>query len=64
MQTGYDVWQAASLLIGLYGHQALGYAITRRDTLRAEGDVAGSETWNLIRSKIEEMEDLHGKLPN
>ncbi len=64
MQTRYDVWQAASLLIGLYGHQALGYAITRRDALRTEGDVAGSETWDLIRFKIEEMEDLHGKLPN
>lgn len=64
MQTHYDVWQAASLLIGLYGRQALGYAIMRRDTLRAEGDVAGSETWNLIRFKVEEMEDLHGKLLN
>lgn len=64
MQTRYDVWQAASLLIGLYGRQALGYAIMRRDTLRAEGDVAGSETWNLIRFKVEEMEDLHGKLLN
>jgi hypothetical protein len=64
MQTRYDVWQAASLLIGLYGHQALGYAITRRDMLRAEGDVAGSETWNLIGFKIEEMENLHGKVPN
>ncbi len=64
MQTRHDVWQAASLLIGLYGLQALGYAITRRDTLRAEGDVAGSETWNLIRFKIEEMEDLHGRLLN
>ena len=64
MQTHYDVWQAASLLIGLYGRQALGYAIMRRDTLRAEGDVAGSETWNLIRFKVQEMEDLHGKLLN
>lgn len=51
----YDVWQAASLLIGLYGTEAVDYAAQRRKDLDDRGDRTGATTWGLILSQIERV---------
>lgn len=50
-----DIWQAATLLIGVYGREAMEYADTRRTEQQACGDSAGAETWTLIVSQIEHL---------
>ena len=60
MPKPYDVWQAASLLVGLYGDEAIGYAVTRRHRHQVERDQTGKETWQLIEFQIKH---LIGKSP-
>ncbi len=48
-----DIWQAASLLIGVYGRDALEYAVQRKDDLEDSGDRTDAMTWQLILSKVE-----------
>ncbi len=48
-----DIWQAASLLIGVYGRQAADYARQRRDRLADGEDGPGAMVWELILSRIE-----------
>ena len=48
-----DIWQAASLLIGVYGCQAADYATQRRDRLADGEDRPGAMIWELIFSRIE-----------
>ncbi|HDH03267.1 MAG TPA: hypothetical protein ENH15_03380 [Actinobacteria bacterium] len=55
MQERYAVWQVASLLVGLYGTHAIGYANIRRGERIAEGDHVGMETRDRIMSKIREL---------
>lgn len=50
-----DIWQAATLLIGVYGRDAMAYADTRRTEQQACGDSAAAETWTLIVSQIEHL---------
>jgi len=56
--TTYDAWQAASLLIGLYGPNAVEYANGRRERVRQSGDLVATRTWDLIVSQVEHL--LHG----
>jgi hypothetical protein len=56
--TTYDAWQAASLLVGLYGPKAVDYANGRRERVRRNGDLAAARTWDLIVSQVEHL--LHG----
>ncbi len=53
--TDGDIWQAASLLIGVYGRDALEYAVQRKDDLEESGDQAGAMTWQLIQSQLEDL---------
>lgn len=50
-----DVWQAATLLIGVYGRDAMEYADSRRSERQESGDVAAAQTWNLIATQIEHL---------
>ncbi len=56
--TIYDAWQAASLLVGLYGPKAADYANGRRERVRQNGDLVAARTWDLIVSQVEHL--LHG----
>ena len=51
----YDAWQAASLLVGLYGDSATDYANGRRTRERQSGDWMATRTWDLILSEIERL---------
>jgi hypothetical protein len=51
-----DVWQAAVLLMRLYGDKALLEAAQRADQLFDDGDVAGCETWHRILDAIERLQ--------
>ena len=51
----YDAWQAASLLVGLYGDSATDYANGRRTRERQSGDWTAMRTWDLILSEIERL---------
>ena len=53
-----DVWQAANLLIGVYGRDAVAYADGRRSERQENGDLDAARTWHLIISQIEHL--LHG----
>jgi hypothetical protein len=53
----YDIWQAASLLIGLYGHEAPGYADGQRTEHQAAGDSGGTVVWDLILREIDRLLD-------
>jgi hypothetical protein len=53
----YDIWQAASLLIGLYGHEAPGYADGQRSEHFAAGDSGGTVVWDLIMREIDRLLD-------
>ena len=60
METGtktsnYDIWQAASLLVGLYGEEAAPYAAARGEHHHLEGDMTGAATWSLIATEIEDL---------
>jgi hypothetical protein len=48
----YDAWQAASLLVGLYGANAANYADDRRTRVRQSGNWVATRTWDLIASEI------------
>jgi hypothetical protein len=50
-----DIWQAATLLIGVYGQEAVAYADHRRDEQHRLGDFDAAETWSLIVSEIEQL---------
>lgn len=50
-----DIWQAATLLIGVYGRDAMDYADCRRSERQKIGDMAAARTWNLIASQIEHL---------
>lgn len=50
-----DIWQAATLLIGVYGREAMEYADHRRSERVEHGDEAAAQTWNLIVSQIEHL---------
>jgi len=47
-----DIWQAATLLIGVYGRDAMEYADSRRSERQDNGDLAAAQTWNRIASQI------------
>lgn len=53
----YDIWQAASLLIGLYGHEAPDYAGGQRSEHFAAGDSGGTVVWDLILREIDRLLD-------
>jgi len=53
-----DIWQAANLLIGVYGRDAVAYADGRRSERQENGDLDAARTWHLIISQIERL--LHG----
>lgn len=48
-----DVWQAASLLVGLFGSEASEYAANKTTRCLATHDLAGAATWSLIESQID-----------
>ena len=48
----HDIWQAAALLVGVYGSQAVDYATERETKLRQEKDFAGTKTWGRIVDQI------------
>lgn len=50
-----DIWQAATLLIGVYGRDAVEYADFRRSERQELGDAAAAQTWHLIVSQIENL---------
>ncbi len=50
-----DIWQAATLLIGVYGRDAVTYADHRRGERRELGDLDAARTWNLIACEIEHL---------
>jgi len=50
-----DIWQAATLLIGVYGRDAVAYADHRRSERQEDGDIAAAQTWNLIVAEIEQL---------
>jgi hypothetical protein len=50
-----DIWQAATLLIGVYGRDAMQYADGRRSERQEIGDVTAARTWNLIASQIQHL---------
>ena len=50
-----DIWQAATLLIGVYGREAVHYADGRRSEQEEIGDSDAARTWNLIASEIEQL---------
>ncbi len=50
-----DIWQAATLLIGVYGRDAVTYADHRRSERRELGDLDAARTWNLIACEIEHL---------
>ena len=50
-----DIWQAATLLIGVYGRDAVTYADHRRSERESIGDADAAQTWNLIASEIEQL---------
>ena len=50
-----DVWQAATLLLGVYGRDAVEYADFRRCERQELGDAAAAQTWHLISSQIEQL---------
>lgn len=50
-----DIWQAATLLIGVYGRDAAAYADDRRSERQEHGDLTAARTWHLIVSEIEQL---------
>ena len=50
-----DIWQAATLLIGVYGRDAMIYANHRRSEQEEIGDSDAARTWHLIISQIEHL---------
>ncbi len=50
-----DIWQAATLLIGVYGRDAMTYADDRRSERQEHGDLDAARTWNLIAFEIEQL---------
>lgn len=50
-----DIWQAATLLIGVYGRDAVNYADGRRSEQEEVGDSDAARTWTLIASEIEHL---------
>ena len=50
-----DIWQAATLLIGVYGRDAVAYADHRRSERQEHGDLVAAQTWNLIVAEIEQL---------
>ncbi len=50
-----DIWQAATLLIGVYGRDAVTYADDRRSERQEHGDLDAARTWNLIAFEIEQL---------
>ena len=50
-----DIWQAATLLIGVYGRDAMEYADGCRSEQHENGDMAAAQTWHLIISQIEHL---------
>ena len=50
-----DIWQAATLLIGVYGREAAAYADGRRSERQEYGDHTAARTWHLIASEIEHL---------
>ncbi len=50
-----DIWQAATLLIGVYGRDAVMYADHRRGERQELGDLDAAGTWNLIACEIEHL---------
>jgi len=48
-----DAWQAASLLVGLFGSDASAYAADKSARCLATDDLAGATTWSLIESQID-----------
>lgn len=50
-----DIWQAANLLIGVYGRDAVEYADGRRSEQQEIGDLAAAQTWHLIVSQIQHL---------
>ena len=55
MNACYDAWQAASLLVGLYGIDAVDYADARKAQMHDDGDLAGAQTWELIVVQINRL---------
>ena len=51
----HDIWQAATLLIGVYGRDAANYADGRRTEQEQIGDSDAARTWTLIASEIEHL---------
>lgn len=49
----HDAWQAASLLVGLFGIDAGSYAAEKLAVCLAARDLAGATTWSLISSQID-----------
>lgn len=50
-----DIWQAATLLVGVYGRDAVEYADIRRSERQELGDTEAARTWHLIISQIEHL---------
>jgi hypothetical protein len=53
--TSYDVWQAALLLVGLLGADAMSYAGGRCSAASETDDPATGKTWQRIACQIEHL---------
>ena len=53
--TSYDVWQAASLLVGLLGADAVSYAGGRYSATSETDDPDVAKTWQRISGEVDHL---------
>ena len=53
--TSYDVWQAASLLVGLLGADAVSYVGGRHSAANETDDPDVAKTWQRISCEVEQL---------
>ena len=51
----YDAWQAASLLVGLYGQDAVDHADAQKSKVSETGDLTAMRTWDLISAQVSRL---------
>ena len=65
MISDWELWACAKQQLDRFGDAALEMAAMRADELLASGDLAGSQTWLQILSRIRQMTTAQpGETPN
>jgi hypothetical protein len=59
MHMHHDAWQAAALLVGLFGNDASSYAAAKMARCLTARDKAEATTWSLISSQIDLLLTTH-----